>query len=120
MCQYVWPDGVPAAVLGVAGIPGFFIQRPKKIEDTAQGYVTLPRLRRELQRLLGQQWLVVGGPNALRAMVQVDLGSDAASGQTKVNLDALRPLIQKAYSLVNLGFDDASGLHGISGQQCRP
>ena len=80
MCQYAWPDGVPAAVLGVAGIPGFFIQRPKKIDDTAQGDATLPRLGRELQRLPGQQRLIVGGPNALRAMVQVDLGSDAASG----------------------------------------
>ena len=115
-------------MLGVAGIPGFFIQRPKKIEDTAQADVTLPRLRRELQRLPGQQRLIVGGPNARRAMVQVDLESDAAASkwqqwttvQTEVNLDALGPLIQKAYSLVNLGFDAASGLNGISGQRCRP
>ena len=62
-----------------------------KIEDTAQGDVTLPRLRRELQRLPGQQRLIVGGPNARRAMVQVDLGSDAASGLNGSNGQRCRP-----------------------------
>ena len=40
--------------------------------------------------------------------------------QTAGNLDALGPLIQKAYSLVDLGSDAASGLTGISGQRGRP
>ena len=31
------------------GRTGFFIQRPKKIEDAAQADVTLPRPRRALQ-----------------------------------------------------------------------
>ena len=89
--QYVWQDGVPVAVLGVAGIPGFFIQGPNKIENAAQADVTLPRLRREQRRPPGQQRHIACGPNGLRALVPVDFGSDAASGLNGSNGQRCRP-----------------------------
>ena len=95
---------------------------PRLLYSDAQEDLTLPRLRRELQRPPGQPRLIVCGPNALRALVQVDLDSEAASGPNGRSglLCRLGPLIQKAYSLVNLGSDAASGLNGSSGQRGRP